>query len=281
MDKALKEHSTMKRHASLSLLALVLATGAAVAQNSGTRTAATPATPPSELLSPSSDASKTVAGQWDLAVPKNNLKCRIQLNLVAKQTKATVGMPAPCRRSMGAMGRAEAWGLTPQGTIRMLDSKGESLAEFARADAGVLKASIAANDFTMEPVSGRYPSPERIASVDAAVRRLNQPMADNPATPVAVSGRYKLFRANNADTGCVLMLDRTQPGPVSQSGKASLEKGCADKGLMTFDPAGWLVERDRMFLYARKGHRFGFNIDRSGTLTKDPAMGSPLSAAKL
>ena len=237
--------------------------------------------PAADLLLPTSDASRTVSGQWDLAVPKNNLKCRIQLNIVGNPAQATVGMPTPCRKSMGAMGRAEFWGLTNKGALRLVGAKNEMIAEFSRADGGVLKAAIGANEFTMEPMSGRYPSPERAASIDSAVQRLTAPQIENPATPAAVSGRYQLFRAAGADTGCVLMLDRSQPGPVSQSGRASLEKGCDDKGLTTFDPAGWLVERDRMFLYARKGHRFGFNIEKDGSLTKDPPQGSPLLARKL
>jgi hypothetical protein len=243
-------------------------------------TAQTPGAP--EPLALTSDAVKTVAGNWDLAVPKNNLKCRIQLSVAGgRNPKSTVGMPPACRKSLGAMGDAQAWQLLSNGTIRMAGSKGATIGDFARADAGVLKAQVGANEFTMEPVTGRYPSQERIASVDAAVQRLTTPAAENPATPAAVAGRYQLLRANNAETGCVLLLDRALPGPISQSGKASLEKGCADKGLLTFDPAGWIVERDRMFLYARKGHRTGFNIERSGQLVKDPPAGAPLSARKL
>jgi Protease inhibitor Inh len=262
---------------SLSALGLVLATGSALAQ--GRR----PATPPlsADALPVNSDAARTLAGQWDMAVPKNNLKCRVQLNVAGKPPLATVGMPAPCRKSFAAMGAAQFWELTSKGAIRMIDQKGEKLAEFARADAGQLKAMLGANEFTMEPVSGRYPSPERAASIDAAVNRLTQPQAETPTTPPAVAGRYQLLRANNADTGCVLLLDRSLPGPISQSGKASLETGCKDQGLLTFDPAGWIVERDRMFLYARKGHRTGFNVERNGQLVKDPPAGSPLMAKKL
>jgi len=237
--------------------------------------------PAADLLLPTSDASRTVSGQWELAAPNNNLKCRIQLNIVGNPAQATVGMPTPCRKSMGSMGRAEFWGLTAKGSVRIVGVKNEMIAEFARSDAGQLKASVGPTEFTLEPVSGRYPSPERIASVESAMQRLNAPQADNPSTPAAIAGRYQLLRAAGADTGCVLNLDRGQPGPVSQSGRASLERGCQDKGLATFDPAAWLVERDRMFLYARKGHRFGFNIERDGQLTKDPPQGSPLSARKL
>ncbi len=133
----------------------------------------------------------------------------------------------------------------------------------------------------MEPSAGANPSAERAASVDTAIGRLNSPAAETPTTPTARAGRYQLLRANNANTGCVLILDRTRPGPIPLSGQASLDRGCEDRGLLTFDPAGWIVERDRLFLYARKGHRFGFNIERDGRLVKDPPAGSPLSATKL
>lgn len=257
---------------------LVLAAFPSLAQ-----TARAPAVPlmSADALPVGSDATRTIAGQWDIAVPSNNLKCRIQLNITGKPERASVGMPAPCRKSFAAMGNVQFWELTNKGGLRMLGLKGERIAEFSRGDAGLLKSILGTNEFTMEPVSGRYPSPERAASVDAAVSRLNQPQTENAATPTAIAGRYQLLRAKDADTGCVLMLDRTQPGPVSQSGKASLEAGCNDKGLITFEPAGWIVERDRMFLYARKGHRFGFNVERGGLLTKDPPAGSPLSARKL
>jgi Protease inhibitor Inh len=239
------------------------------------------ATASADLIPIKSDAMQTVAGQWDISVPRNNLKCRIQLNITGKIPKALVGMPAPCRKSLAAVGSVQIWGMTTKGSIRLMDAKNQIVAEFERSDAGLLKSSVGSNDFTMEPVSGRYPSPQRLASVDAAVARMALPSADNATTPISASGRYQLLRANNADTGCVLILDRTQPGPVSQSGKASLAAGCNDKGLQVFDPAGWIVERDRLFLFARKGHRNGFNIERDGRLVKDPPSGSPLSGRKL
>lgn len=235
-----------------------------------------------EALPITSDAVKTIAGNWDLAVPKNNLKCRIQLTVTSgRNAKSVVGIPTACKRSFGAVGNAQTWALLSNGAVRMQGARNETIIDFTRADAGVFKAAIGANEFTLEPVSGRYTSNERITSVDTAVQRLGQPVADDPATPAAVAGRYQLFRANNADTGCIVDLNRALPGPVSRTGKASLEKGCTDKGLLTFDPAGWIVERDRLFLYARKGHRTGFNIERNGLLVKDPPGGAPLSARKL
>jgi Protease inhibitor Inh len=266
----------MKRALPLAI-GLALLAGAASAQSGRSG----PPLPSEDALPVASDATQTLAGQWDLAVPRNNLKCRIQLNVAGRPPAASVGMPAPCRKSFGAMGAVQFWELTGKGVLRLLGPKGERLAEFSRADAGLLKATVGANEFTMEPISGRYPSPERIAGIDAAVNRLTQPQAESPETPSAVAGRYALLRANNANTGCVLLLDRSLPGNVPKSGRASLERGCQDQGLVTFDPAGWIVERDRMFLYARKGHRTGFNIERNGQLVKDPPAGSPLSASRL
>ncbi|MGL4239992.1 MAG: AprI/Inh family metalloprotease inhibitor [Beijerinckiaceae bacterium] len=262
-------------------LALILVAAAFTAGGAAAQGRIAPPPLSEDALPIGSDATRTIAGQWDIAVPRNNLKCRIQLNITGRPQVATIGMPAPCRKSFGAIGNAQYWELTGKGTIRLIAQKGERLVEFARADAGVLKATVGSNDFTFEPMSGRYPSPERIAGIDAAVSRLTQPQAESPETPSAVAGRYRLLRANNADTGCVLLLDRGLPGNIPKSGKASLETGCKDQGLITFDPAGWIVERDRMFLYARKGHRTGFNIERNGQLVKDPPAGSPLSANKV
>jgi hypothetical protein len=241
------------------------------------------AAPAPDLFPANADPVQTISGQWDIAVPKNNLKCRIQLNVQTKAQKLPVGIPAACRKSFGSTGAAvQAWGLSKTGTILLFDGKGKALGEFSRnGDTGAMKALISNNEFTLEPASGRYPSPERLAGINAAVTRLTMPAEDNPTTPIASAGRYQLARAQGADTGCVLVLDRTQPGLIAKSGQARLEKECADKGLLTFDPASWIVERDRLFIYARKGHRFGFNIERDGRLVKDPPAGSPLSARKL
>jgi hypothetical protein len=186
------------RHALRIALVLLAAAppGAALAQSTGRTPPAPPA--PTDQLLPTSDAVRTVAGQWDLAVPMNNLKCRIQLNVAGNPVQATVGMPTACRRSMGAIGRSEFWALSTGGAVRMLGPRNELLAEFSRADAGVLKAQVGANEFTMEPMGGRYPSPERLAGVDAAMQRLNAPQAENPSTPSAIAGRYKLLRAGGA-----------------------------------------------------------------------------------
>jgi hypothetical protein len=265
--------------ASALAAAIVLGALPASAQTTRSGQAATPALS-QDALPVASDAARIMTGQWDIAAPQNNLKCRIQLNVVNRDTVAQVGMPPPCRRSFGTVGTVQFWELTRTGAIRLLGPKGERIGEFSRADAGVLKAQINGNELTLEPVSGRYPSPERQASIDAAVTRLNQPQAESAETPSARAGRYSLYRANNASTGCYLILDRSLPGPIPKSGKASLETGCKDSGLLVFDPAGWIVERDRLFLYARKGHRMGFNIERTGELVKDPPQGSPLSAKR-
>jgi Protease inhibitor Inh len=240
-----------------------------------------------ELLPATADAVATVAGAWEIATPTGNARCRVQLSVqkTRRETKQIFGFPVACRQSMPALGRVEGWGLATNGSIVLTGAKGAELGTFTRVgDAEALKGAIGRDAFAMTPVSGRYPSAERLASVSAAVNRLAQPDVDDPRTPMRVAGSYQLFRVEGQPAiACTLVLDRRLPGPPSApgSGKASLGNGCADRGLMTFDPVGWIMERDRLFLIAKKGHRQGFNLERDGRLVKDPPAGSPLSARKI
>ena len=197
-------------------LCMIAVADSALAQ--GTRTPVAAAA--NDLQPITSDVTKTIAGPWDLQVPKNKLKCRIQQTVTGKVPKAVFGMPAACKQTFGAMANAETWAVTDKGAIRMFDKRGGSIGEFSRADAGVMKVMIGVNEFTLEPVTGRYPSAERIASVDSAIGRLNAPAAETPTTPTARAGRYQLMRANGADTNCVLLLDRTRPGPIALTSPA-------------------------------------------------------------
>lgn len=240
-----------------------------------------------ETLPPTSEAVTTVAGAWDIAGPRPNMmRCRVQLVVLKprnREPKLEFRLPAGCRQAYQALTRVESWGLTRQGAIVLIGAKNAEIASFARADAGSLRAKIGNEDYTMEPATGgRYPSTDRIASVDAAVNRLARPDVDDVRTPMKVAGSYGIERIQGQAVACVLTLDRAVPGPASApgSGKASIDRGCADKGLQVFEPVGWIVERDRLFLIAKKGHRQGFNIERDGSLVKDPPAGTPMFARK-
>jgi hypothetical protein len=240
-----------------------------------------------ETLPANSEAVTTVAGAWDIAGPRQNMmRCRVQLAVLKprnREPKLEFRLPAGCRQAYQTLTRVVSWALTRQGAIILLGAKSAEIASFSRADEGKLRARIGNEDYTMEPATGgRYPSAERMASVDAAVNRLARPDVDDPRTPMKVAGSYVVERVKGQPVACTLTLDRGTPGPASApgSGKASIDRACADKGLQVFEPVGWIVERDRLFLIARKGHRQGFNIERDGALVKDPPAGAPMFARK-
>jgi transcription termination factor NusB len=233
------------------------------------------------LVPSDSPAIQILSGQWDMTVPRAKVICRIQLNLQKRQPELFVGIPAPCKTAIRALVPVQTWAITTRGELRLQDQRGATVLAFARSGQGVLKAQQGADEITLQPVSGRYLSQERLDAVDQALLRLSTPDVEDQRTPTRIAGTYALARGPGQPELCTITFDRTLPGPTAGSGKASLDARCDDRGLRTFDPAGWIVERDRFFLIARRGHRTGFNIERDGSLVKDPPQGSPLIARRV
>ncbi len=86
-----------------------------------------------------------------------------------------------------------------------------------------------------------------------------------------LAGRYAILRENNKDTGCMLTLDDKSRGPGGF--RAILAPACRDQGIVIFDPLGWSVDRNRLALTARKGHKAHFERQPDGTWQKDPKEG--------
>ncbi len=86
------------------------------------------------------------------------------------------------------------------------------------------------------------------------------------------SGRYAVLRAGDKDTGCMLTL--------RPAGKAQLAPACRDNGIVIFDPVGWAVERGRLVLTARKGHKTVFDREQ-GMWRRDAKDGKPLALRPL
>ena len=94
------------------------------------------------------------------------------------------------------------------------------------------------------------------------------------AAPVAARvsndppGRYAPLREGNKDTGCMITLEASR--------KAQLAPACRDQGLVVFDPINWQMERGRLGLTARKGHKAWFDRQADGTWLRDPKEGKTL-----
>jgi hypothetical protein len=88
-----------------------------------------------------------------------------------------------------------------------------------------------------------------------------------------VAGRYAVLR-DDKDTGCMLTLDSRVRGPGGF--KAQLAPACRDNGIVVFDPVGWTLDRGRLVLTARKGHKAHFERDDAGVWRRDPGEGKSL-----
>jgi hypothetical protein len=104
-------------------------------------------------------------------------------------------------------------------------------------------------------------------------------MAAGDTRPSAVAGRYTIMRAEDKDTGCMLTLDDRARGRGGF--RAQLAPACRDNGIVVFDPIGWSVERGRLALTARKGHKAHFDLDSGGIWRRDSGEGKPLSLKRL
>lgn len=103
------------------------------------------------------------------------------------------------------------------------------------------------------------------------LRRLGLTAALFAALPLAnavaagdTAGRYGILR-DDKDTGCMLTL--------MGGGRAQLAPACRDNGIVVFDPVRWSIDRGRLVLVARKGHKAHFERDNASVWRRDPAEG--------
>lgn len=83
-----------------------------------------------------------------------------------------------------------------------------------------------------------------------------------------LSGRYAVLREKDRDTGCMLTL--------RAGSKVQLAPACRDNGVVIFDPVGWALDRGRLVLTARKGHKAHFDKGADGVWRRDETEGKAL-----
>ena len=92
------------------------------------------------------------------------------------------------------------------------------------------------------------------------------------------AGRYAILRAGDKETGCMLTL---KSRPAAGGNKAQLAPACRDNGIVIFDPIAWTLERGRLALTARKGHKTYFDRHADGLWRRDAKEGKSLSLRRL
>jgi hypothetical protein len=103
----------------------------------------------------------------------------------------------------------------------------------------------------------------------------NGALAQNRSSDAA--GRYAIWRGE-INTGCMLTLENRA---VSGGLKAQLSPACRDSGLTIFDPQNWALDRGRLTLTARLGHKNHFERLPSGVWRRDGKEGKELSLRPL
>jgi hypothetical protein len=243
-----------------------------------------PATPEAKLLPIDHPAIRASAGGWEIESDKGR-KCRLQLNPKDKRPDLMVGVPAPCRRSIPGLAAVQLWGIGEDGRVVLRDAKGQPLGEFTRAGEGPMTGRLGNAALTLQPTSGRYPDPARMAAL-AAVASGPQPRDDftlaPPPPPDQTPGIYVMLRAQKREA-CRLQLlpepmpvTRGAPPPRPEVRAARFVGNCPDVGISTFDPVGWRWADQRLFLVARKGHEAGFSYGTDGLWRRDPPVGQVL-----
>jgi hypothetical protein len=123
-----------------------------------------------------------------------------------------------------------------------------------------------------------------MSRTNRCVRRLSRPeffvaaalLAASPAvaeTASAAAGRYAVLRGEGKDTGCMVTLETV---PRAGGLKAQLAPACRDNGVVVFDPVSWSLERGRLALTARKGHKAHFDRQPDGGWHRDAKEGKAL-----
>jgi len=108
----------------------------------------------------------------------------------------------------------------------------------------------------------------------AAAVAVASPVGVHAQSRTEAAGRYAILRADDKDTGCMLTLEQR---PARGGLKAQLAPACRDNGLVVFDPVAWSVERGRLALVARKGHKTHFDRQPDGTWQRDTKEGKALT----
>lgn len=118
----------------------------------------------------------------------------------------------------------------------------------------------------LDPAPLGAPNDARLRSTIPATTSAPAPVAARASTEPP--GRYAPLREGNKDTGCMITLEASR--------KAQLAPACRDQGLVVFDPVNWQMDRGRLGLTARKGHKAWFDRQSDGTWLRDPKEGKTL-----
>lgn len=236
-----------------------------------------------KLLPADHPSIKAVAGGWEIEA-RNGRKCRVQLNPKGTRADLVIGVPAPCKMSLPALGPVSFWALGEDGRLVFKAADGKTLTQFMRTGTGPMTGRLGADEMKLTPSSGRYPDAARVAAVVAATSPQKATIARvaraaPPPTLEQVPGLYALMRQPGREA-CRIMLDMKATAKPGQS-TARFAGKCGDTGLAIFDPVAWRFADGRLILVAKKGHEAGFTFEQDNMWRRDPPSGAALLMGKV
>jgi hypothetical protein len=234
-----------------------------------------------------------LTGQWDLSLNDTNRRCRLLLRADEAGPSLALAMPAGCRRAMPLLTEVGGWKLQSGDHVTFADAQGKEVLAFLPDGDGPLLATGPEGEIYRLSAAGSSAQGRRFSDLPAApVPGFVAPapaaapmtMAAAPAAssikPDEIAGRYSVLREGGKDTGCMITLDAKARG-LKGGNKALLAPACRDQGIVIFDPVGWMLEKGKLKLTARKGHHALFDPKGDGIWEKDPKEGKALSLKKM
>jgi hypothetical protein len=213
-----------------------------------------------------------LSGAWEMSSADGARKCRLTFRTQEAKGGRVVGFPAQCRRSLPALAKVQAWTVSADGLVRLVDAAGTPVLAFEEdAQPFKLRAAADGQSYLLDSLGRARRAATRPAAPPAP--RVAFDPARAPARD-SIPGTYGMLRYGGQEV-CRIQLG-TQPGASDDRFLTSFPSRCRDQGLRTFDTVAWRYAGGRLFLIARRGHEIALVPSGDGEWSKDPPAGSEL-----
>ncbi|HEY8579082.1 MAG TPA: AprI/Inh family metalloprotease inhibitor [Beijerinckiaceae bacterium] len=211
---------------------------------------------------------EVAAGRFEMSLDDTNRRCQI----ILRDEDRAVAMPAGCRRALPILLEVNRWDRV-DGGVALIDVTGEPVLKFAAAQTGGYVARGPEGETYALQAGG-------VQMAQAQTRSGGAGASASPAHAARtsdVAGRYAVLRDEGRDTGCMVTLSENARGRGTY--RAQLAPACRDQGIVIFDPISWSIERGKLTLTARKGHKLHLDHAADGSWWKKD--GKPIGFRKI
>jgi hypothetical protein len=198
----------------------------------------------------SSDAAKTMVGNWEFSNADHDKSCRFAFRADASAGGYKVDLDRNCATLFPSTKDIAGWTLDSYGTLRLLDGRGNPLIELVEAETGIFDG--------FRPGEGRYV----LQSVAALPVR----------SPEDLVGDWAIARGT-AKALCMLTLSNSSAGADNLALK--VKPGC-DPFVARFGPTFWRIDRGDLLLLSARGQVWRFQEGDPTTWMRLPETADPI-----